>query len=187
MSGNWKQIPPLAIRLTVMAALMWGVAIGLMNYMQNGNAQALLITLVLTVGVSAILPLALFIYRVWSYFIYTIFWYLVVTGAVVSMVFGALLIVAAPGGHGPALAGAVIVGAIWLFISRPRGETPVQRAVRLSLEEMYEERQQRRQRPVDDEPPAAPSPPPRRPAPPGPPDPDRINKELAARERRLNP
>lgn len=177
MNNNWTHIPRWALRIIVLAGLMYGVGLPLLIFGRTGDVRGLLIALVIGVGAAALLPIALLIRRALVYLEFYIFWYVATAGAILALVFGAVSLLFERGIGGIAILGVLLlVAGLWLFISRPSNPPPPENMT-----------PRRPLHPLD-EPPTAPAPRPRRPTPPpGPPDPDRINKELEARKRRINP
>lgn len=181
MKTDWSQIPRLALRIVVLAGLMYAVGLPMVNFVRTGDVRQFILQLLLGLGAVVLLPIVLFIRRMLIYLEFFIFWYVVTGIAIAAMIFGAFALDVTVGQRGglPIAVVLLVVGALWWFISREKPNKPTQR------DDGH---------PLWDEPEDEPAPPsnmrprPRRPSPPaGPPDPQRINKEIAARKQRLNP
>ncbi|MBN8594014.1 MAG: hypothetical protein J0M33_19825 [Anaerolineae bacterium] len=181
MTGNWSHIPRLALRIIVLAGLMYAVGLPMVNFMQTGDVHQFILQLLLGLGAVVLLPIVLFIRRMLIYLEFFIFWYVVTGIAIAAMIFGAMWLDLTVGQRGgiPIAIVLLVVGAVWWIVSREKPNKPTRRD---DGHPLWDE--------PDQEPEFPPNmrPRPRRPAPPaGPPDPQRINKEIAARKQRLNP
>jgi hypothetical protein len=165
MNSDWSRIPRFALRIIVLVGLMYAVGLPLIQFVRDGDLSRLASSLLLGLGAVALLPVVLFVRRALLYLEFYLFWWIASGAAIAALVFGAYVLDLLVGARGAGLPIAIVllvVGVVWWVVSRersPRGD-------------------------AHHEPPAPPANMrPRRPAP-GVPDPERINKELAARVKR---
>ncbi len=188
MNNSDFYIPRPVLKLIIIAGLLLGIlsAVGLTA---TGKSPLLAIASVVLTPIGALI--FLFSYYLVIYIVFKIFWFVVGIGSALIIFFAVATLFLSTNllGFSAGLVVLLISLLSWRAIDKwlPY-ETPEQRAVRYTIEERKSEVHPLWDK-IDDEPEwPEPRPRPRRPSPPaGPPDPQRINKEIAARKQRLNP
>lgn len=184
MDNSPFHIPPVPAKLIIIASVWIGFTISAMSWLFIDIARGLLIIVLVPMAVL----LLLYGYYIVIYIFSRIYWYLLaISAAWIVVILAGITFMA---GFPYWILGAAMLGIsalLWRVLDHwlPSSQ---ERAVRFTLEEQETARQRRRaQHPLNDPSPEHPTRP-RRPAPPPErPDPDRINKEIAARKQRLNP